>query len=122
MTHDPEYRITWRLPDGSERTGPAWGKLNLLAHADTHDLDLPQACGGHAECGTCRVRVLAGELTPVRHEEAELVRRHAKRFRDRERLACRARPRSDCVVEVLAMVPPDLREIEEADAADRQRA
>ncbi len=109
--HEPDYRLTWVLPDGARVEGPAWGKLNLLAHADTHDLELPQACGGHAECGTCRVRVVAGEMTPVRHEEAELVQRHAKRFRDRERLACQARPRSDSVVEILAIAPPDLRDV-----------
>ncbi|MCC6623183.1 MAG: (2Fe-2S)-binding protein [Deltaproteobacteria bacterium] len=113
MSNDPELTITWRLPDGSDLTGPGWHKLNLLAHADTHDLDLPQACGGHAECGTCRVRVLSGELTPVRHEEAELVRRHARRFRDRERLACQARPRSDCTIEILAIIPPDLRDLDD---------
>ncbi|MFO0750923.1 MAG: 2Fe-2S iron-sulfur cluster-binding protein [Myxococcota bacterium] len=112
--HRPEYEITWRLPDGGEVRGPAWGKLNLLGHADTHDLDLPQACGGHGECGTCRVRVVAGELTPIRHEEAALMARHAKRFRGGERLACQARPRSDVTIEVLAIIPPDLRELEEA--------
>jgi ferredoxin len=113
LSDTPEYTITWRLPDGGELRGPAWGKLNLLAHADTHDLELPQACGGHAECGTCRVRVVDGLVTPARHEETELVKRHAKRFRDRERLACQARPRSDLLIEVLAWVPPDLRDVEE---------
>lgn len=111
--HRPEYTITWQLPDGSELAGPAWGKLNLLGHADTHDLDLPQACGGHGECGTCRVRIVSGELTPIRHEESALMTKHAKRFRDRERLACQARPRSDCTIEVLAMIPPDLRDVDD---------
>lgn len=110
-----DYTITWQLPDGTTLDGPAWGKLNLLAHADTHDLDLPQACGGHGECGTCRVRVVLGELTPVRHEEATLMQRHHKRFKDRERLACQARPRSDMTIAVLAIVPPDLRDVEESE-------
>jgi hypothetical protein len=39
--------------------------------------------------------------------------RHAKRFRQGERLACQARPLGDVVLEVLAMIPPDLRDIEE---------
>lgn len=111
--HDPELTITWRLPDGTTLSTPGWTKLNLLAHADTYDLELPQACGGHGECGTCRVRIASGELTPVRHEEATLMTRHHKRFQKGERLACQARPRGDVVVEVLAMVPPDLRDLEE---------
>lgn len=107
----PELTITWHLPDGRTLATPGWSKLNLLAHADTHDLELPQACGGHAECGTCRVRILAGELTPARHEERELMTRHARRFRQAERLACQARPLGDVTVEVLAMIPPDLRDV-----------
>jgi ferredoxin len=107
---DPELTITWRLPTGDERVDPGWTKLNLLGHADTHDLELPQACGGYAECGTCRVRIISGEVTPIRHEERELMTRHAKRFRQGERLACQARPLGDVVVEVLAMMPRDLRD------------
>ena len=108
----PELVITWRFPDGSTRATPGFCKLNLLAHADTWDLELPQACGGHGECGTCRVRLVAGELTPVRHEEQSLMARHARRFGQGERLACQARPRGDVVIQVLAMIPPDLRDVE----------
>ena len=110
----PEHTLTWLLPDGSRRETPGWSKLNLLAHADTYDLELPQACGGHAECGTCRVRIVAGALTPIRHEERALMTRHAKRFRQGERLACQARPQGDVTIHVLAIMPPDLRDIDEA--------
>ena len=113
MAMEPELSITWQLPDGSTLETPGWTKLNLLAHADTYDLELPQSCGGHGECGTCRVRVVAGELTPIRHEEGTLMTKHAKRFRQGERLACQARPRGDVVVQVLAMAPPDLRDVED---------
>ena len=114
MLPERDYTLTWRLPDGTVRQTHAWSRLNLLAHADTFDMDLPQACGGHGECGTCRVRILDGELTPIRHEEAHLMQRHKKRFRDHERLACQCRPRSDVTVEVLAIIPPDLRDVDEA--------
>lgn len=108
-----ELTITWRLPDGEKLQTTGWQKLNLLGHADTFDLEIPQACGGHAECGTCRVRIIAGELTPVRHEEGELMRRHAKRFSAGERLSCQCRPLSDVEVEILALMPPDLRDLED---------
>lgn len=108
-----ELTITWRLPDGEPLVTKGWTRLNLLGHADTFDLELPQACGGHAECGTCRVRILAGEVTPPRHEERELMRRHAKRFTAGERLSCQCRPLGDVTVEVLALMPPDLRDLDD---------
>lgn len=109
---DAEYRITWQLPDGSRRASDGYRPLNILAHADMVELDLPQACGGKAECGTCRVIVHAGETTPVSGEEARLMRRFPKRFEAGERLACQCRPRGDLTVELLRLRPPDLRELE----------
>jgi|GEM_PF-971631 len=115
MALEGDHRIRWHLPDGSVVDAPGWARLNLLACADTVDIDIPQACGGHAECGTCRVRILSGELTPTRAEEKDLMTRHAKRFRDHERLACQTRPRGDCEVAVLALMPPDLRDVADAE-------
>lgn len=109
----PEHRITWVLPDGRRETCDGYPRINLLAHAEMIELELPQTCGGQAECGTCRVRVVEGECTPARGDEVELTTRHAKRFAAGERLSCRARPRSDLVVEVLAVMPPDLRDLED---------
>lgn len=108
---EPELVITWHLPDGTTRETPGWSKLNVLAHADTYDMDLPQMCGGHGECGTCRVRVVAGNLTHIRHEEQMLMTRHARRFQKGERLSCQTRPLGDCTIEVLSMIPPDLRDV-----------
>ncbi|MFT7578660.1 MAG: ferredoxin [Myxococcota bacterium] len=108
----PDFTITWRMPDGSERKADGYPRFNLLAHADLGEIDIPQACGGQAECGTCRIRILSGDVTESRGDEDELMTKHHKRFGDRERLACRARPRSDLTVEVLAIMPPDLRDIE----------
>jgi len=109
----PDYRLTWVLPSGERREVDAYRPLNLLAHAELIELDLPQRCGGQAECGTCRVRILAGDVSGARGDEVELTTRHRKRFGDRERLACRARPLSDVTVEVLAVVPPDLRDVDD---------
>ena len=108
----PEFRITWCLPDGTTLETDGFGVLNLLGHADTYDLEIPQKCGGQAECGTCRVRIESGEVTPCQGDERHLIERHASRFSDGERLSCRARPRSDCTVRVLALMPPDLRDFE----------
>lgn len=109
----PEHRLIWVLPDGQRLETDGYPRLNLLAHAEMIELDLPQTCGGQAECGTCRVRVVEGECTPARGDEVELTSRHRGRFAQGERLSCQARPRSDLVVEVLAVMPPDLRDLPE---------
>lgn len=110
---EPSHRITWVLPTGERVEADAYRPLNLLGHAELKALRLPQACGGQAECGTCRVKVLAGAVTPIGPDERELRERYPRRFADQERLACRARPRSDLVVELLRVRPPDLRDAED---------
>ena len=111
---EPSYTLTWRLPDGSERATDAFRALNLLGHADMFGLTIPQACGGQAECGTCRVQIQSGELTPCRGEEAHLMTTHRRSFEANERLACQARPRSDVTVVLRSRQqrPPDLRDTE----------
>ena len=107
------WTITWVLPDGRREEGPAYRPLNLLAHAEMRDLGIPQACGGQAECGTCRIRLLSGTLSPKNADERLLMERFPRRFREQERLGCRARPRSDLCVEVIALRPHDLRQVDD---------
>jgi len=109
----PEGQLVFLLPDGAEVETACYGRLNVLAHAEMIELDLPQKCGGQAECGTCRIRVLDGECTPARGDEVDLMTRHRSRFSAGERLACRARPRGDVRVAVLALMPTDLRDVPE---------
>jgi len=106
------YGLTWRFPGGHTLQGPGYRPLNLLAHAEIEGVTVPQACGGQAECGTCRVKVISGEVTDASADELDLRSRYPKRFAPNERLACRARPRSDVVVEVRATRPPDLRDLD----------
>ncbi len=106
----PETRILWRFPDGRERWTDGYPALNLLAHAEMYDIILPQACGGQAECGTCRVTVLEGALTPALGDEEQLRSHHRHAFAENERLSCRARPTGDLVVVLRGSSPPDLRE------------
>ena len=108
----PSYIIRWNFPDGEERDLDGYRQLNLLGHSEIHELGIPQACGGKGECGTCRIRLLEGELTPITAPERDLVTRHRKRFRDNERLACQARPRSNLHIELLGIMPADLRDEE----------
>ena len=107
----PSYRLTWRFADGTEKTVAAYRQLNILAHAEVYDIRLPQACGGQADCGTCRIRLVAGTLTPPPPDERDLTTNFPKAFREDERLACMSRPRSDVVIELLKVKPPDLRDL-----------
>ena len=107
---DPRYRIRWILPSGAHVADDGYREINLLAHAEYADIDIPQACGGQAECGTCRVLVLSGEVTAPTAEERDLAKQHPGIFRDGERLACQCRPRSDLEVRTLKVRPPDLRD------------
>ena len=65
---------------------------SLLEVCDAHGLPMETACGGFAACNSCRVRVVAGELSPV--DDAE------EPFLDRpdQRLGCQARVVGDVTV------------------------
>ena len=69
--------------------------LNLLAHAQTIEIEVGSRCGGHGKCGGDRIRVRedsVGLLSPVTGEEERLISDidRAQGFR----LACQAFPES----------------------------
>ena len=109
----PLYQITWILPDGSEHKTDGYRQFNLLGHAEISEIPMRQACGGKAECGTCRVRLVSGTLTDIGPGERKLMMRFPKRFDEDHRLGCQARPRSDVTFEVVKLRVKDLRALEE---------
>jgi uncharacterized 2Fe-2S/4Fe-4S cluster protein (DUF4445 family) len=74
---------------------------NLLEAAQKAGVDLVASCGGIGICGTCRVRVVQGEVTPVTLTEEESL--EAAQFEAGYRLACQAEPLSDVRLDI----PPD---------------
>ena len=110
----PSYTLTWIFPDGVERKTDGYRPLNLLGHAEIAGIPLRQACGGQAECGTCRVRIVSGTFTEPGGSETELMNRHRRRFDPSERLACQARPRSDARIALVKVRVKDLRALDEA--------
>ena len=46
---------------------------NLLEAAQKAGVDLVASCGGIGICGTCRVRIAAGKVTPVTLTEEEAL-------------------------------------------------
>ena len=65
----------------------------LLDAARQSGVGLNAICGGGGTCGTCRVRVIAGEVTPPTEAERDTVAEGL-------RLACQARVLSDVRVDV----------------------
>jgi ferredoxin len=79
--------------------------LNLLAHAQTLELDVGSRCGGHGICGGDRIRILgaAPPLSPITDAE----RRHLTK-RELEagyRLACQCFPNSAVLPLRIEIVP-----------------
>jgi ferredoxin len=64
----------------------------LLDVCDAHGLPMETACGGFAACNSCRVRVLAGVLSPVEDSEAPFL------DLPDHRLGCQARVAGDVTV------------------------
>jgi len=74
--------------------------LNLLAHAQTVELEIGSRCGGHGECGRDRliVRAAPGAVSPLTHAEKKHLSSEevARGFR----LGCQCWPeRDDLVIE-----------------------
>jgi len=70
--------------------------LNCLLEAG---FPIRHDCGGKALCGTCRVRVISGKLSPrLEREDARLLAVHAG---PEERLACQAHAAGDVELETV---------------------
>lgn len=97
-----DERVRIRLePRGDELRLPRQAELaDPLAAAG---VELP--CGGHAECGGCRVRVVSGDLPATDQDLAVLG---SQRVAEGWRLACRCRASSDATLEVEAWLHPIL--------------
>lgn len=74
---------------------------NLLEAAQRAGVDLVASCGGIGICGTCRVRIAAGQVTPVTLTEEEYL--DAAQRAEGFRLACQTEPLSDVRLDI----PPD---------------
>ena len=72
--------------------------VNLLEAAQKAGVDLVAACGGIGICGTCKVRLIKGQLSPISLTEEELLSRDE--IAQGMRMACQAEPLSDLKLEI----------------------
>jgi uncharacterized 2Fe-2S/4Fe-4S cluster protein (DUF4445 family) len=72
--------------------------VNLLQAAQRAGVDLVAACSGAGFCGTCRIRLIKGVLTPPSASEVNLL--GPQKIEEGFRIACQAEPLSDLQVEI----------------------
>jgi adenylate cyclase len=85
--------------DGTRASIDISPAFSILVAAQRAGAALRHDCGGKALCGTCRVRVISGRLSPVM--ERERRRLDAVGAGPGVRLACQARPGSDVSLEAV---------------------
>lgn len=66
-------KVRFVFPNGEQAEVDGYEQLNLLAHAQIAERSLQSRCGGHCECGTCRVILESGNLSPMRPQEKALL-------------------------------------------------
>lgn len=71
-------------------TVDAYDSLNLLAHAQIAERSLQSRCGGQCACGTCRIQIVSGTVSPMSDEEKSLLQRVGGQ--NVHRLACQCFP------------------------------
>jgi len=75
--------------------------MTLLEAAQSVGVELASLCGGVGVCDSCRVQLVAGELTPLTVEEQSTF--SEQELEQGFRLACRAEPFSDVRIDI----PPE---------------
>jgi adenylate cyclase len=93
------FKAELACADGSKRTFDVSPVMSILVSAQRAEAPLRHDCGGKALCGTCRVRVISGSLSP--EGARETGRLEAVGAGPGVRLACQARPGSDLVLEAV---------------------
>lgn len=108
-------RIHLAAPDRPATDFDASPVYSVLVAAQRSGVPLRHDCGGKAQCGTCRVKVLSGRLSPMGERERirlEAVGALSGQTVEGEgpvyRLACQSRPGSDLVLE--AVLPLERKE------------
>lgn len=93
----PDHRVEFE-PVGKVASCPA-GE-SLLDSARRVGLEITSLCGGKGTCGRCSVQIVSGQLSPATGDEARAP--GPRPLAEGYRLACQARPLTDCRVRVPA--------------------
>ena len=91
----PENRIRFEPPG---KVAACHAGESLMDAARRAGLEIASLCGGRGTCGRCRVRVVSGQVSAATPDEARAL--GAGHLAEGYRLACQARPLTDCRVHV----------------------
>jgi uncharacterized 2Fe-2S/4Fe-4S cluster protein (DUF4445 family) len=75
---------------------------NILEAAQSAGVEIASVCGGEGWCGKCRVRLIAGMLSPLTEDEKSAL--SPENLQAGYRLACQARALSDVKIDIPADV------------------
>jgi uncharacterized 2Fe-2S/4Fe-4S cluster protein (DUF4445 family) len=76
-------------------------KTFILSAIQQAGVEITAVCGGKGSCGTCKVRPISGNFSPLIKEETEQL--HKSELNSGLRLACRTQIFSDCTIQI----PPE---------------
>ena len=73
---------------------------SILQHVQESQIDWMYSCGGKGNCTTCKAIVIEGENNLSEFSLSELRYRKQGLLKDKERLACQAKPKGNIIVEI----------------------
>jgi Na+-transporting NADH:ubiquinone oxidoreductase subunit F len=71
--------------------------MSLLAALASNKIFLPSACGGHAQCGYCKIKVISPQLK-ANFQELPLL--SSDDIKNGIRLACQTKPDNDIIIQI----------------------
>ena len=79
--------------------------MTLMSTLVQKNLMSGDLCGGRGVCGRCRIRLLEGDIPPSDLERSVM---RPKELEQGYRLACAARPKDDCVIQISTLDSPQI--------------
>jgi uncharacterized 2Fe-2S/4Fe-4S cluster protein (DUF4445 family) len=87
--------VRFVTPQGETSPVQVGADATLLDAARTAGVEMDATCGGRGRCRSCRVKVLAGEISPPTLQDTLQLGR--EEVQERFRLACQTKPLSACL-------------------------
>jgi adenylate cyclase len=82
------------------RSVPVSAAISLLNSLLREEVAISHTCGGRAQCGTCRIRIIEGAENLTRPNSLEKERLGEELIKQGYRLACQTHAAGDMVIEI----------------------
>ncbi len=84
----------------SGKTVAVSAAISLLNTMLREEVGIPHVCGGRAQCGTCRIKIISGAAQLTRPNSLEKERLGEELLNQGYRLACQTHAAGDVVIEI----------------------